>query len=193
MAKIYISPETLKKLSEKNNYNEILHHFDANRPEPKNHNRANNNTTNKTVNNKHLKNNKPKQSKPSNKIRYVTLNVLKQPPKKSKKSIPQRKVLMGDITEHRYTAPVKQSTTFFYSPSFKNHNSAAAFNKGKEMKNPHIHLNYLKEHHLLAGESAQMIKDPKRQYIKTKTKNVSTIQRAKKHKKPNPIGPTASH
>lgn len=184
MAKIYVSPETLKNLSKKGGYNEILNHFDVNRPEPKQHHKTNKkDNTNKTASNKQPKVKKPKQPKSSTNIRYVTINILKQSPKKTINLASQRKVLMGDITEHRCPKTIRQSATFFYSPSTKNHNSATAFRKGKEMKNPHIHLSYLKEHHLLAGKYVSKYDNPKSQSTSIRAKNTSVIKSLKKHKK----------
>jgi hypothetical protein len=119
MAKIYVSPETLKKLSKNGGYNEVLNHFDINRPEPKRHCKTNKTEKSLNTKNRQSKVKKPKQSESSNRINYVTLNILKHPSKKSKRIEPQQKILMGDITEHRYATPTKQSASFFYSPSSK--------------------------------------------------------------------------
>ena len=184
MTKIYVSPETLKKLSKKGGYNEVLNHFDVNRPEPKRHCKTNKTEKSLNTKNRQSKVKKPKQSKSSNRIKYITLNILKHPSKKSKRIEPQQKILMGDITEHRYATPTKQSATFFYSPSSKNHNSATAFMKGRITKNSRTRINYLKEHHLLADQSALKLSVPKHQYVNIKSRNNSILTRNKKAKKP---------
>lgn len=183
MAKIYVSPETLKKLSKKGGYNEVLNHFDVNRPEPKRHCKTSKTEKSLNTNKRQSKVKKLEQSKPSNHIKYVTLNVLKHPPKKSKIIASQRKVLMGDITERRYTTPIKQPASFFFSPSSKNHNSAAAFMKGRIPKNSHTSINYLKEHHLLSDGYASKYDNPKHQYTIIKAKNARIIQNLRKTKK----------
>ena len=183
MAKIYVSPETLKKLSKKGGYDEVLNHFDINRPEPKRHCKTSKTENNSNTNKRQSKVKKPKQSKSSNRIKYVTLNILRHPSKKSKRIEPKQKILMGDITEHRYATPTKQSAPFFYSPSSKNHNSATAFMKGRITKNSRIRINYLKEHHLLADQSALKLSVPKHQYANTKSRNNSILTRNKKAKK----------
>ena len=183
MSKIYVSPGTFKNLSKKGGYNEMLNHFDINRPEPKRHCKGSKTENNLNANNRQSKIKKPKQSKSSNRIKYVTLNVLKHPPKKNKKLEPQQKVLMGEITERRSTTSAKQSTTFFYSPSSKNHNSTAAFMKGRITKNSRARINYLKEHHLLSDGYASKYDNPKQQYATIKIKNTSAVQSIRKVKK----------
>ena len=100
MAKIYISSETLKKLSQTNNNSKILKRFDANRPEPKQHSNSNNP--------KQSKNKTTKQSKLTS-IRRITL---RHPPKKVKEK-PIVKHLMSEITEHRYQGITERSNAFF--------------------------------------------------------------------------------
>ena len=180
MAKIYVSPETLKNLSKKGGYSEILNHFDINRPEPKQRNKTNKKEND--LNKKQTKNKKTKMSKPTEQIRRVTLNVLKQQPKKSKTS-PQQKHLMSDVTERRCSKNTKQSVSFFYSPTHKNHNSTAAFYNGQSLKNTHIHTKYLKEHHLLANESTSRFDNPKRQHAIIKAKNATLLNNSRKTKR----------
>lgn len=135
MAKIYVSPETLKKLSELNgSQNRInsLKAFDINRPEPKQyHSKVKNKTsTNETTSNK--KASKPKQSKPTQ-IRRVTLNILKHPPKKSKKKkVARTKHLMGEITERRCSRSVGKPATFFYTPRRSSSKPMPNQNPGKK-------------------------------------------------------------
>ncbi len=122
----------MKKLSESDNRSQMLKHFDINRPEPKQHQPINKKLkVNKTSSDKIEKNKKTKQ-KNSNKIKRVTLNVLKHPAKKKKQNT--TKHFMGEITEHRLPKNTKQTVTFSYNP--RRSNSKPTPNKDPGKKTP---------------------------------------------------------
>lgn len=140
MAKIYVSPETLKKLSEKGGYNEILNHFDVNRPEPKRAIKNNNKKpqiikqrSNNTESEKELRRSLKLLKRKLRKIRqhhHIDIQNLNNPPKKKKKST--TRPLMGDITERRLPKDINQPVTFSYAPRKSSSKPTSSKSSGKK-------------------------------------------------------------
>ena len=189
MSKIYVSPETMEKMSTSDDYSEVLNHFDPNRPEPKR-------TIQKKDSKLQVTKQRDRKVEPEKELRR-SLKLLKRKLSKirqrhhidlqksdnTSRKKTTTKPLMGDIAEHRLPKNIGQPTTFSYSPSPRKSVKTNYLRAKTPRKKSNTNLSYLKEHYLLAECYVPKSTDLKRKYAEIKAKNNATLSNCRKAKK----------